>query len=294
MSKGIGILTRTLGDCVLVNTLARNIKLQYPDIDLDWIVEKKYLDIIKFNPDIKNIITLNDMGMEWNTVLKSLVNYDKVFMFQQTRPEDGTWHQNDKYRNGNLIDFYARRGGINLVDRKLFWHYDNGAKGKYLEGSKIIFCHTTTLGDAKNWSWFPQLGLKLKELGYSVYQVGLKTDISMGVDEKFDLRESMNFQELALTMKNSNGIFVGLDSGLSFIAASVGIKTICIMGASWSKTSGPWGENVVHIESKKSDGCASKPCHALYNICNKNAKCIDTIFEDEVIKVIQDVSSASI
>ncbi|MEK6881263.1 MAG: hypothetical protein AABY22_16700 [Nanoarchaeota archaeon] len=97
--KGLGILTRTLGDVCIGNTLSKGIKAKYPDIELDWIVEARYKDILEGNPDIKNIITIEETGKDWDKVLRMAAcdGYDKVFMFQQVNSVDNMWHHNNKY-----------------------------------------------------------------------------------------------------------------------------------------------------------------------------------------------------
>lgn len=288
---GIGVLTRTLGDAVMINVLARNIKIKYPDLELHWIIEEKYGDVIKHNPDIKNIILIKDTLKDWNYVLKVISKmYDKVFMFAQVCPEDGSWHQRDKHRFQNLIDFYAKRGRIELVDRKLRWYFGEVAfPMESLREGKKVFCHTTTLGDAKNWSKFKTLAEELRDNGYVVYQVGLKSDVDMMLEGEYDLRGKYNLQELAGVIKSQCGCFVGLDSGLSFVAAAVEVPVICIMGASVPQTSSPWGDNVIHLLAMTRNECERKRCHALFNRCKFNSKCIDGVVGEEVVNRVKEV-----
>ena len=288
--RGIGVLTRTLGDVIMVNTLARNIQLKYGEnIELDWIVEKSYVDIVKNNPDIKNVIVIESMGKEWDFVLDVIShNYDEVFFFQQITPEDGFWHQNDKYRFKNLIDFYAKRGCIELIDKKLRWY--NFSDTIEVGQGKIVVVHTTTLGDAKNWDKFGDLLVRLLSEGFTVYQVGAVSDVLIGISETYDLRGKLSLPEIATLLRDKCSCFVGLDSGLSFMAAAVDVPTVVIMGASVTVTSGPWGTNVRHMLSDTRDECKDRRCHALYNKCKFNDKCINRIRIEDVISKIKEVA----
>lgn len=289
--KGLGVLIRTLGDCVLINVLARNIKLMYPDMELFWALEEKYREIVDFNPDIESRkIVLQDTAKDWDALLTEAVFYDKVFMFQQLRPEDGTWHQKDETRFQNLVDFYASRGNIELVDRKLYWHFDPECQVPVLKEGAKVFIHTTTLGAAKNWDRFGALVKEFQSNGILVYQIGLSSDISVGVESEYDLRSKFSLQQVAKLLKDNCSCFVGLDSGLSFMAAAVGIPTVVIYGASIPLTSGPWGSNVISIEPEsKPSECMIKPCHALWNSCVKGSKCINSISVDTVLKVVSEI-----
>ena len=291
MSKGVGVLTRTFGDTIMINTLSRNIKLKYDTMELDWIVEESYVDVIKQNPDIKNVITVKNTVLEWDYILGVISKgYDEVFMFQQVCGEDNVWHQNDKYRGGHLLDFYVKRGKIKLVDRKLRWYQDKNVVWMQLEEGKRIFIHDTTLGDSKNWDRFKDLVIDLRNCGFIVYQIGLKSDISIDLEEKYDLRGKFSIQELAGMLKNECDCFVGLDSGISYMAAAVGVPVICIMGASIPTTSGPFGEKVVHIVSDTREECKSRRCHSLFNKCRFGEKCINTIKVEDVVSKVKEIT----
>jgi ADP-heptose:LPS heptosyltransferase len=271
----------------MINTLSRNVKLKLSDIELDWIIEESYKDVIVGNPDIKNVILIKNTVSEWDFVLDVISkDYDRVFMFNQVCPEDGRWHQEDKYRNQNLIDFYAKRGGIELVDRRLRWYNFSEKLSIDFEGKKVIFIHTTTLGDAKNWDKFGDLLKKLLDKGFEVYQVGLLGDVSMGIGGKYDLRGKLSLSEIATVIRDNCLCFIGLDSGLSFIAAAIGVPVICLMGASVPITSGPYGSNVIHIVSETRQQCFGKRCHALENRCRFGEKCINKIDVETVLSKI--------
>ena len=62
--------------------LVKNIKLKYPNIELDYVVEENYKPLVQFNPNIKNVITIKDTNKEWDDVLKLLTSreYDEVFV----------------------------------------------------------------------------------------------------------------------------------------------------------------------------------------------------------------------
>jgi len=62
-----------LGDIVHAMVALQFIKANFPDMQIDWIVEERFAGLLKHNPDIDHILTVN---------LKSLKN-DKSGIFQQ-------------------------------------------------------------------------------------------------------------------------------------------------------------------------------------------------------------------
>lgn len=283
--KGLLILTKTLGDVMLGNILVENIKLKYPNIELDYVVESKYLPLVDENKAISKYYVVENTWKQWDEILKFSLDYDKLFLAQQTSIEDGSWHQSDKHKFANLLDFYAQRIDVPIKVRELKWYAADVAVPE-LAGSKKIFCHTTTLGDAKNWGKFDELCTRLIAKGFSVYQVGLDSDVPIVVEGVIDLRSKFNFKELATLFKQAF-CFIGLDSGLSFIATSVGIPIICIMGASIPTTSGPFGKNVNSLLSTTRAECETKRCHALFNTCKYGTKCIGNLSVEEVEKAVE-------
>lgn len=62
-----------LGDIVHAMVALQFIKAHSPEIQIDWIVEQRFAEVLKNNPDINNVLTVN---------LKALKN-DKTRIFQQ-------------------------------------------------------------------------------------------------------------------------------------------------------------------------------------------------------------------
>lgn len=78
------------GDCLYATTIARQIKHDNPDCHLTWAIGKKYADILDCNPDVDEVIKINevqsrtDVKKYWFDFVKSVdkEKYDEVYFTQ--------------------------------------------------------------------------------------------------------------------------------------------------------------------------------------------------------------------
>ena len=132
------------------------------------------------------------------------------------------------------------------------------------------------------------MAVKITGMGYTVCQVGTKQD--KGIDNSIDLRGELTLRQIAAFLSKCK-CFIGIDSGISYIAASQGIPIICIMGMSSPITSGPIGNNVTFIEPSRPQEC-SWPCHTVCRF-GQDKECIKTIVIDRVIEAIEKAFESS-
>lgn len=292
--RGILILTRTLGDIILGNVLVKNIKLQYPEIELDYVIEDKYACLIEDNPNVKNVIRLKSTNDEWDSVLKLISSneYDKIFMAQQTSATDNMWHQSKQFNTKHLLNFYAKKIDVSIVnpELELFVNDENLALANLGIPKPIIAIHTTTLADVKNWSKFQDLVDALQnKFGCNIIQLGLESDFRL----KNVINLALSLKEIMIFFKRRVcNVFVGLDSGLSYVAAAFKIPVIALYGATEIVTSGVYGESVDIILADNLPECKSQRanvrCHGILGgKCQFNSKCIDKITVEEVMQNIK-------
>lgn len=295
MSKGVICLTRTLGDVVIGNVLVKNVKLRHPELELDYIVEDKYSALLEDNPNIANLIKLKSTYEEWDKVLQMFAfgKYDKIFIPQQASATDNSWHQNPQYNDKHLLSFYAERCGIQIVDPKLELFVSDFDLGNKIPDKHPLVClHTKTLADAKDWSGFTELSSILRnELGLKVVQLGLPTDTPILGVEKLNL----SLKELMLFFKKGYcDLFIGLDSGLTYMATAFEVPLIALYGATLVRTSGVYGKNVHTISSEQNEECKRKRggirCHGINGgKCFLDFPCINNITVNQVVEKVREV-----
>ena len=275
------VLLRTIGVVVLGNILVNEIKKKYPDGEITYFVEEKYLDIIKNNPNIEEFYMVKKAVDSWDSILFELATdkWDKVFVPYQTTHTDNIWHHRLTYNTGHLLDFYAQKCGLTNPPRKLQM-YPLETDAVEVKPNTIAI-HTTTLVQSKNWNKFQALSGFLKAKGFNVAQVGLKSDAQIYGAE--DLREKYSFNQLAMFFSKCK-YFIGLDSGLSYIAATTDTRAVIIQGATIPRTSGPFGPNVRYVLAPTREECKAQRCHGN---CRFKEPCINKIPVDKVLEVIQ-------
>lgn len=293
-NKILLILQRTLGDCILINTLTKGIKVKYPDSEITVTIWPEYKDVIETNPDITNLFIEKD----WDRVLKEAVSngYDKVMIPYQLSHTCTCWHNNNKFKNGHLLDFYAKRCGITIPERKCYMYptegdigtIDNLIKDLKIDNSRIVAMHTTSLVTAKDWpiEKFNNLAAMLKDKGYVVCQIGTEKDKKIDATLSIDLTGRITLRQIAAFLIRCK-CFIGIDSGISYIAASQDIPVICIMGMSSPITSGPIGNNVTFIEPQRPPEC-SWPCHTNCRL-GQDRECIKNINTEQVFQKFMEI-----
>lgn len=287
MKKIACILYRTLGDVVLCNTLAKEIKKKYPESHLTWYVNEEYAEVITFSPDIDEIACPPNKDFILKEVSSGI--YDEVFWFAQETVEDNIWHQVDKYRHQHLVDFYAQRCGFKITERREYMYpqkqdfttVDAILAERKIPTEKMCAIHTATLVPSKNWDKFLFLYKELKLSDYAVLQVGGLKDVFV-VSEAEDFRKQVSLNQLAALLSRCK-FFVGLDSGVSYISSAMDIPTYVLMGPTIPTTSGPIGSKVKPLVATVGKECEVIRCHGN---CKLNNPCINNIPLKAILNVL--------
>jgi len=62
-----------LGDIVHAMVGLQFIKQSNPDIEIDWIVEERFSEILRHNPDLSRILTVNLLSIKLNVTTYFLI-----------------------------------------------------------------------------------------------------------------------------------------------------------------------------------------------------------------------------
>jgi len=286
MERILIVLWRTLGDVILGSTIVAEVIKKYPDAEITFAVWPEYAELVDTNPQVKGLILTKD----WDVVLQEACSdrYVHIMILSQVEHTSTCWHQREKYKHGHLIDFYARRAGIEITERRtyMFPSEKDMEKVKEIaepEAPKTIIIHTTSLVPEKNWPHFQEFidEFNLIHAGRRIVQVGGPDDpLLNGVQ---DQRGKLTYNEIAALCSMAD-LFIGVDSGLTYIADSVECPIVCIMGMSNPVTSGPISGRACFIEPERPAEC-EWPCHTN---CKLGKPCINTVTVEEVMKHVEE------
>jgi ADP-heptose:LPS heptosyltransferase len=146
-------------------------------------------------------------------------------------------------------------------------------------------CKTGVMA-TKRWPYFPQLA----EAFDDVVIVGTTDDLTQsdGAPMKFpshvrSLVGQLSLRETAEVMAAA-GVVVGNDSGLSHVAAAVGVPTVMIFGPTPHETLGPMAPNVKVLRS----GLPCEPCwfRERFVACGKKMDCLCTLPLQRVVREV--------
>jgi heptosyltransferase I len=71
----------SMGDIIHNLPILRDIKIRYPEAEIDWVVEENFSDILKFHPDIHTIIPV--AFRRWRHEIFSQTTYQEFKQFRQ-------------------------------------------------------------------------------------------------------------------------------------------------------------------------------------------------------------------
>ena len=291
MKKVMFVLPRTLGDVMLGTTICHELMRDNPDFEIHYFVDKSYADLLSNNPDIAQVHAPD----VWNPDLLFMAmmdrSYERVFAPYQARGECNMWHQREETRHQHLLDFYWNRMGMHrqIEERECYVYpteADISAVEDYISFDvPRVAIHSTSGVPTKDWPYFEELTEELRKAGYATVQIGARSDKK--VAGAIDLRGKMKLIEVAAFISKC-AVFVGLDSGLSYIADAVKTPTIMIQGSTSPITSGPISNRVISLFAKETGyaDCQVVRCH---NHCRQPVNCNTKIKVEHVMEALEEI-----
>lgn len=281
-------ILETIGDVILGTCLVRNLKIMYPGCHITFATGFMYKEVLESNPDIDVIVEAIPRNMFDLYSRTNSQNYDKILLPLMTNHEDTLWHHDlDMYPKHNLVDFYAERAGITITDRRTFVYpsiLDKNHVDTLSLPKTFITMHTQTRVTSKDW---PIEKFKLlASMFQNVVQVGGKEDKEIGAS--INLCGKLSLLQTAEVIRRSQ-LFIGLDSAPSFLADSMNVPHIVLMGMSTSRTSGPISGKTIFIGPNRDCEQKITCCHTHCQRRDGKPPCITTISVDTVARRIKEM-----
>ena len=305
-SKIAFIMFRTLGDICMATTVVHAVKLKNPDSEIHFITQAQNVHLLEGNPDISKVI-VKENYFEAN-VFCAENKYDQVLRVGMATNYDSIWHHLDKHNKQHLVEWYAKRAGIEALDDKNIYIYMNANDvadvDDYWEDvpkdKKYVVMHTTSgvhgniSVPSRDWpiEKFTELAQKLISKGYGIIQIGAFMDKKIQIPGVIHLTGKMTFKQNGELIKRCSG-YIGVDSGPAYLAGWSGVPTVLIMGStqntcdSTGPSVGPRQDNVCYVNANKPDhpACSPVPCYVACQI-GKKIGCIEDVPVDVIFNQI--------
>ena len=302
--KILFVLFRTLGDVLMGTTVVHALKQKFPDAIIDFATMPQNKNILEGNPDINKIVAMDNW---FDANVYYLDNgYDEIYRVGMVTQEDTCWHHIPQHQNQHLVEWYAKRAGIDVLPDQNIYIYlsqdDKEAVDDYwtdLEAGKQYVAIHTTSGhhpgqapvDSKDWPLdkFQAVADNLIQQGYGVIQLGAFNDKKLKPGTVIDWTGKFSFKQNAEVVKRCKA-YIGVDSGPAYLAGWSGVPTILVMGSTQftkqGPSVGPRNNNVIYINAPKPShpACSPTPCY-INCVIQKAGGCISDIPVQQVLDI---------
>jgi heptosyltransferase III len=248
-----------IGDCILALPALEHLKADYTEV---W-VPSSVVPLIRFADSVRAIsstgielVGVGDLDMPI-TLRAKLKSFDSIaswyganrIEFREALSSLGA--RSEFFRalppadfTGHAIDFFAQQVGApsRLTPRILLESRTTGSKRPVRsdiapgERRRTVVIHPFSSSARKNWPLD-----RFRELAS---QLPLRIEWTAGPEE--ELAEAIRFEdlgELASWMAGAD-LYIGNDSGITHLAAALGMRTLALFGPTSPRTWAPRGENV--------------------------------------------------
>jgi ADP-heptose:LPS heptosyltransferase len=288
----------TESDVMLSTAVVHELKNLNPDSTIDFITRAKNIQLLDGNPDINKII-VKDNYYEAN--IHYIENgYDVFHRIGMANWLDTCWHHVDGQSDQHLVEWYAKRAGLDGLEDKNIYLYpseddieDVDALLKTIPEANYFLINT---GDAQKTSKdMPQNSANviadfLIKNKFGVIQIGDSSNDLISIAGVVDFRGKITLKQSAVLAKKCKA-YIGIDSAYSY-AVSVSGKTCVIALGPTQYTLGEASigarqDNMFYINAPKPNAPSCSPTSCFTNCqINKPGGCMVDIDPRIILQTI--------
>jgi heptosyltransferase-2 len=311
----------SLGDVLLTIPVIRALKQQYPNSEIDFVVKKQYADVLKFNPNISNIIiydpgNVNSIKDEiknngYDLIIDLQNNFRSRTLIKNINTEIRRFHK-PSIKKFLLVRFkinllrelktipqmYAESANVQLDEKGLELFIPDNITPQIEKGKNYIGLCPGSKHFTKCWpkEYFIELGNSLLAKGFEIAVIGGKDDQNICANVSGLIKGSINLCndndlfQTAANIKQCKAVVCN-DSGLMHVSAAVGIPMIAIFGSTVKE----FGFVPYHVRNLllENNSLSCRPCsHIGLDKCpQKHFKCMKEILPNTVLENLLKVIS---
>ena len=242
------LLAEHFGDIVACEPLSRQLKKQYPNSKIYWIVNKSYKELLDFNPHVDVIIEeysvlfsmllseKNSFDHFYNCHLSGLRRYNYLRKALNNPLAESLNILTDNYFNyGNILEVFAKVGGLPVLIESPQIYIPKSVENKvdklhFPKQTIVVHCHSNY--SPKDWQvyYWEKLILDLMNTySCNIIEIGLKSTLEVYHSEYYNLCGKLTLLETAEVIKRAT-FFIGIDSGPAHFANAVGTFGFLLFG----------------------------------------------------------------
>ncbi len=234
----------SLGDVIACEPIPRYLKNTYPGCKVSWIAKKTTADVVKYNPNIDDVIVVDYLGQSIDLINEKAKESDSIIVdcHQDGRrcvvtdrihrnPANPAINEYTYLNYGSLLANFCLSAGLPaLDDAPKFYIRPDAPKFSKSDREYVVF-HCKSAETCKDWSvskW-KELTEKIIRLGYNVVEIGLEPMISIENPHYIDMTSEHDIHNIARIIEDANA-FIGIDSAFAHLANCLDVYGILIFG----------------------------------------------------------------
>jgi len=235
-------LQEHIGDIVACEPVSRYAKNKYPNYKVCWVINYKYISLVKCNKNIDYILPVTCI-FEW-IILRKLIRknnnfkiidlhingrQDIYFPIKLHNPNKHGITLDNYYDYGTLLEAFSLAANLpKLGEQPIFYFCKKPIR---TIKDKYIVVHCSSNEEERNWDTkkWNELAKYLIEKGFTVVEIGLNNIITLEDKKYINYCGKKDFQEIAEVIYFSE-LFIGIDSGFAHFANALKIPSIILLG----------------------------------------------------------------
>ncbi|GAB3515090.1 glycosyltransferase family 9 protein [Emticicia fontis] len=242
------ILTQQFGDIVAGEPITRQIRKQYPEAYILWIVKPIFKELLENNPNLDGIIEEFCANQRRSLINSGIfdVLYNLQFRNNSYCPVCDVYVENpvadakditihNYYFQGNLLTVQQKIAGLPIEDLapNLFITDAHRAKVDSLNlPDNYLVVHCQSAQNSRNWDstkWEELINYLIDKTSYYIVEIGLSSDLKIQDNRYINLCGKLNLLETGEVIRRAK-LLIGIDSGPAHLANAVGTYGIIMIG----------------------------------------------------------------
>lgn len=226
------VLTEHLGDIVACEPLISNVKAKFPNRHIVWLVNAKYQELVRWNPEIYSSVPVSCFGV-WALLSRLAYRFFPVVdlhihcrecffcgLTQFKRSYDENITLSNYYLHGSLAEAFSKETllGSPLRRQPVIYLGPRIPEVSNLP-DKYIVIHPFSNEESRSWSRHQAAKFSQSFKVLPIVRIGVAND-PVPEDSEIDLRGSLSISQLIYVISKAE-FFVGVDSGPAHIANAV-------------------------------------------------------------------------